>query len=107
MPATFAVTPGTDLGDEGEVIAVRVQRLANQLIGDMRPVEVAGVDVVHAGFDGLAQYGQRGRSILGRAEYAGACQLHRAVTDAVYLAVAQSESAAVCQARHSHHPCFI
>ena len=65
------------------------ERLADDLVGDVRAVEVAGVDVVDAARDRLAQHGERRVAILRRPEYAGAGELHRAVADPFHVAVAE------------------
>jgi AcrR family transcriptional regulator len=70
---------GTHLRDEAQIVGVGVERLLDDLVGDERPVEVTGVDVRDAEGDGLAQHGDRGVAIGGRAEDAGPGQLHRAV----------------------------
>ena len=70
-----------------------MQRLADELVGDVRAVEVAGVDVVHAARDGLAQHGQCRVVILGRAEHAGPGELHGAVAEPLHGAVAEGECA--------------
>src|SRR3546814_14948928 len=59
-----------------------MQCLANDLIGDMRPIESAGIDVVDAHIYRIAQQGDRCCLILWRAENAGAGQLHCAIADA-------------------------
>jgi hypothetical protein len=71
--------PRPDLGDDDEVAGIRVERLPDQPVGDVRAVEIAGVDVVDAG------------GVPGRAEHAGAGQLHGAVAEAADGAVAQWE----------------
>ena len=40
-----------------------MERLLDQLIGYVRAVKVAGIDVVHAGCNGLAQNSDRTRNI--------------------------------------------
>ena len=72
-----------------EVVRIGVQRLADQLVGDVRAVEVAGVDVVDAARHRLAQHRERRVAVLGRPEHAGPGELHRAVAHAVHDAVAQ------------------
>ncbi|MDB5482889.1 MAG: hypothetical protein JWO83_3942 [Caulobacteraceae bacterium] len=67
--------------------------LADQLVGDMGTVEVAGVDVVDAGGQGLAQHGEGVLAILRGPEDAGAGELHGAVAHAIDGAVAQAEGA--------------
>ncbi len=48
-----------------------MQRLADELVGDIRTVVVAGVDVVDAARDRLAQHRDRGLAVLGRPEHPG------------------------------------
>ena len=57
-----------------------MQRFAYKLVGNVRPVKVAGVDVINAQGHGFTQYGNRARAILRRTENAGAGQLHGTVT---------------------------
>jgi hypothetical protein len=58
-----------------------MQSLPDDLVGDVRPVKVAGVDMVHAGCDSLAEDGDGAVRVLGWPKYAGAGQLHCAVAD--------------------------
>ena len=48
QPGSIVTAPGPDLGDDDEVVRIRMQRLADQFVGDVRAVVVAGIDVVHA-----------------------------------------------------------
>jgi hypothetical protein len=68
-----------------------VQRLADQRVGDVRPVVLGGVDVVDAQLDGAAQDGECGRAVPGRTERARAGQLHGTEADPVHVALAESE----------------
>ena len=70
-----------------------MQRLADELVGDVRTVEVAGVDVIDAARHRLAQHGERRVAILGRAEHAGPGELHGAVAEPLHGAVAERERA--------------
>ena len=70
-----------------------MKRLANELVGDMRAVVVAGVDVIDPVRHRLAQHGERGVAILRRAEHAWAGELHGAIAQSVHGAVAQRENA--------------
>ena len=56
-PRSILAAPGADFGDDDEIVLIRMERFPNQLIGDVRAVEVAGVDVVDAGGEGFAQDG--------------------------------------------------
>ena len=53
-PWSILAAPGADLGDDDEIAAIWMQRLADQLIGDVGAVEIAGVDVIYPTRDGLA-----------------------------------------------------
>ena len=92
-PGSILAAPGADLGDDDEIVGIGVQRLADQLVGDVRAVVVAGVDVVDAARDGLAQHGQCRVAVLGRAEHAGPGELHGAVAEPLHGAVAELERA--------------
>ncbi len=83
------------------VVNCRVERLADDLIGDVRAVEVRGIDVVHAIRDGRAQHGQRCIAILGWAEYAGSRELHGAVAETPDIAVAEFEAPGLIDAGHA------
>ena len=69
-----------------------MQRFADDLVGHVRAVEVAGVDVVHPARDGLAQHGERRGAVLGRAEDAGPGELHGAVAEALHGAARRGEA---------------
>ena len=77
-----------------------MQRFADDLVGDVRTVEIAGVDVIDAGGDGLAQHGQCRVMIPGRAEHAGPGELHGAVAEPLHGAVAEGEGAGFVDAGH-------
>ena len=84
-----------------------MERVVNQLIGDMRAVVVAGVDVVHSGCDGLAQNRQRRGTILRRTEHIRARKLHGAESQTPDLPIAQRERSGLLSARHRHHQTFM
>ena len=50
---------------DDEIVGVGVQRLGDELLGDVRAVAVGGVDEVDAELDGAAQHGDRG-VVVGR-----------------------------------------
>ncbi len=83
VPGTIVATAGTYLGDDGYVFGVGVQGLLDDLVGDVRSVEVAGVDVVDSEFDGFAEDGERGIHVPGGAEDVRAGELHGAVAHAI------------------------
>ena len=49
--------PSADFGDDDKVIPIRMERFADDLVGDVRSVEVGGVDVIHPACNGFTQYG--------------------------------------------------
>ncbi|MNE78479.1 hypothetical protein D3C80_1748890 [compost metagenome] len=89
VPGRVGTTNGADLGDDDQILGVRVQRFADQLVGDMGSVEISGVDVVDPARQCFAQHGDGGRRIFGRSEDLGPRQLHRAVAHAIDRAIAQ------------------
>ena len=70
------------LGGDDDVVGVRVQRLAQQLLGHERPVGVGGVEEGDAELDGAAQHPQRLVAVRGLAPDALAGELHGAVAEA-------------------------
>ena len=78
-----------DLGHDHEVIGIGMKRLANELVGDVRAIVIAGVDVVDPPRDRLAKHGEGRVAILRRAEHARSGELHGAVAHTVHGAVAQ------------------
>src|SRR4051812_11499081 len=48
-PGTLSAATCADFGHDYQIIGIRMQRLPDDLIRHMRTVEVAGVDVIHAG----------------------------------------------------------
>jgi hypothetical protein len=71
------------LGGDHQVLGVRVQGLADELLADERAVGVGGVDEVHAQLGGPAQHAHGLLGVLGVAPHSGARQLHRAVAEPV------------------------
>ena len=67
-----------------------MQRFADELIGDVRAVEVARVDVIDAARDRLAQHGDRAVAVFRRPEHARSGELHRAVAQALHGAIAEA-----------------
>jgi hypothetical protein len=48
IPRAVRAASRADLGDDDKVVGLGMQRFADQLIGNVRAVEIAGVDVVQA-----------------------------------------------------------
>ena len=61
-----------------------MQRTSNDLIRNVRSIEIAGVDVIHTGSDCCAQHGDSGLRIARRSEHAGTRELHRTVPHPVH-----------------------
>jgi hypothetical protein len=99
--------PRADLGDDDKVVWIGMKRFVDQLIGDVRTVVVAGVDVVHTGDDCLAQHRQRRGTILRRPEHIRARKLHRTKPQAPNVQIAQREPAGLLSAGHRHHQTFM
>src|SRR5439155_7993281 len=81
-PISFRVSPRTDLGDDPQLLRIRMQCFFDQLIGDMRPIEVAGVDVIDSEPNDLAQDCDRAVVIFWWPEYMRTSELHGAVAHA-------------------------
>src|SRR4029077_10636851 len=60
-----------------------MQRLFNKLIGNMRPVKVARIDVIDSELNNFAQDRDCPVVVCGRPEYMRTSQLHGAISDAV------------------------
>ena len=60
-----------------------MQRLFNQLIGNMRPVKVARIDVIDSELNNFAQDRDCPVVVCGRPEYMRTSQLHGTISDAV------------------------
>jgi len=77
-----------------------MQRLADELVGDMGAVEIAGVDMIDAALDRFAQHRQRFTAVLGRTEHARTRKLHGAIAHAVDDAIRQLELACFADVGH-------
>ena len=91
QPAARVVARAADLAHQREVGRIRVQRLADEFVGDVRAVELRGVDVVDAQLNCAPQHGERLVVVARRPEHAGAGQLHGAEADAADSERAQGE----------------
>src|ERR1700683_5037019 len=87
-PGTIGAAAPTDFGHDHQIIGIRMQRLLNDLIGYMRTVEIAGIDVVHARRDSLAKNRDRTGNIAWRAPNLLVAilsgKLHGPITEPVY-----------------------
>jgi hypothetical protein len=66
-----------------------MERLADKLVGDVRTIEIAGVDVIDPARHRPAQHGERRVAIPGRSKHARSGKLHRAIAQAVHGSLAQ------------------
>src|ERR1700741_2406011 len=84
-----------------------MQRLLNDLIGDMRTVEIAGIDVVHARCDSLAKNRDRAGNIAWRAPNLLVAilsgELHGPITDPVHSQRSARERKAAPETRLFSH----
>ncbi len=53
-PRSILATPGANLSDDDQVVRKGMQRLADKLVGYVRAVEIAGINMVHFVRNGLA-----------------------------------------------------
>ncbi|MET3248373.1 hypothetical protein ABIE53_005183 [Burkholderia sp. OAS925] len=100
QPRAVAAAHRAQLRDDHEIGGIRMQRLANELVGDMRAIKIAGVDVIHALRHRLAQHGKRGVAILRRAEHARSRELHCAIAHAPDLAAGERKGIGDFEVRH-------
>src|SRR5206468_10282225 len=82
-PGFVSAAAGADFSDDDEGFGIGVQGLANDLVGDVGPVVVAGIDVVDAGGDGVAEDAHGGFGIARRTPDLGAGELHGSVAESV------------------------
>ena len=66
----------------------------DQLVGDVRPVVLSGVEVVHAQLDGPSEHGQGRGSVAGRTRHPWSWELHRAEANARHTAPGEDGRAA-------------
>src|SRR5580704_19430794 len=103
-PGGVVSAHGTDLGHDHEVIGVGMKRLANKLIGDVWAIEIAGINVIDPAHHRFAQHGEGRVAIFRRSKHARPGELHGAVAQTVYDAVAEPESACGGDVGHGYSP---
>jgi hypothetical protein len=81
-PISFRVPQRPDLGDDPQLLWIRMQRFFDKLIGYVRPIEVAGVDVGDTELNNLAQDREGTVMVCWRPEYMRTSQLHGTVPHA-------------------------
>src|SRR5580698_4141428 len=83
-PGLVCAPASADLGDNHEAIRIGMERPLNKLIGHMRTVEVAGINMVHARLYGLAQNSYGSVNISGWSPHPWTRKLHCTVPHAVH-----------------------
>ena len=63
------------------MLGVRMEGGVDQLVGHVGPVELSGVEVVHAQLDGPTEHGQGRGSVAGRTRDMWSRELHGAVSN--------------------------
>jgi hypothetical protein len=87
LPDARARPPEPSLrGDEDA--AIRIECFADELLRDIRPIGICGVDEIDAELRDALQRPQRFRSIFGRTPDAAAGDAHRAEAEAMDLGIA-------------------
>ena len=106
-PAALLVAKGADLGHQCQIVGIGIKRFADQPIGHVRAVEVAGVDMINAQRQRFTQHGARLLWILGRAEHTRSCQLHGPIAHAVDRNVGAGEGEAAGCRRVCMYCCHV
>src|ERR1700722_13992775 len=75
--------PGAYFGDDHQSIGIGMKGLFDDLVGHMRTVKIAGIDMVDPVRNSLAQNGYGSFNITGRPPHLWPRQLHGAVTHSV------------------------
>src|SRR5258708_32239057 len=70
-----------NLADQRQSLRVRMQRCPDELIRDIRTIELGGIDVIDAEFRGAPQHRNRLAAVSRRPEYPRTRQLHGAEAD--------------------------
>jgi hypothetical protein len=82
-PGLVWTAPSAQFGHDHQTIRVRMESLLDDLIGHVRSVVVASIDVVYAGLHCLAKNSNGGINVPWRSPDAGSGELHRTVSHAV------------------------
>jgi hypothetical protein len=91
---------GADFGRDDKILRIGMKSLADELIGYARTIVIAGVDVVDAARDRLAQHRDRAVVVLRRPEDARSRELHGAVAKALHEPIAKRKRSGVAEVRH-------
>src|ERR1700747_1288956 len=106
-PGTVGAAASADFGHDHQVIGIGMQRLLNDLIGDVRTVGIAGIAVIPAGADSLAQNRDRPGNIARRAPNLLiailSSELHGPITDPIHGQRSARERKAATETRLFSH----
>ena len=105
QPGPRVVAAATHLADQCQVVGVRVQRLANEFVGHVRPVELGGVDVVDTEFHRPPQHRNGFVVVTGRTEDTGPGQLHRTESHPVDVERAKRKAIRGHKSIRGHESC--
>src|SRR5689334_17121965 len=82
-PGLVLTTTRAYLGDDYEVIRIGVKRLLNDLVGHMRTIKVAGIDMIDTGRHRLSQNSNRSVNITRWSPHSRTGKLHSAIAHPV------------------------
>src|SRR5215471_11492567 len=102
-PGLVCAATRPQFGDDDQVLGIGMKGLFYDLVGHMRAVIVAGVDVIYARSDRLSQYDDRRVNVPWRPVNFGAGKLHRPIAHAVEAGRGAGEcegSAKLCLSCH-------
>jgi hypothetical protein len=79
LPRPVGQAAAADFGDDHQPGRVRVQGLPDDPVGNVRAIEVCGVDMIYAGCNSFAEKSDGAIGIFGRPPDTGTGQFHRTV----------------------------
>lgn len=106
-PALVVATTSAELGHDHETFGIWMKRLLDQPVGHVRTIEVARVDVVHAGVNGLPQHRNGRVNVARRSPDMRTSQLHGSIAHSIqrHRGPGQREAASeVCLLKHAFVP---
>ena len=104
QPGGILAASGSDLGHNRKVVPVRMKRLADKLVGHMRSVKIAGINVIHTRRHRFTQHRQRRIFIFWRTKNARPGKLHRAIAKSFNRTRSERERSAFIYAAHADLP---
>src|SRR5215471_14586332 len=102
-PGLVGTAAGTDFRNDHQTVGIGMERLLDNLIRDMRTIEIARVDVVHSGFDSFPQNPHGTLRIARWSPNLGTRQLHRTISYAVHGHRGVCKGVASAKVNVSHH----